>query len=112
MREKKMQRQIKFRAWNTDGMVTQPLAGNFGLHRFLGFLHQDAELMQYTGLKDKNGRGSVELWEGDILGYHQIVGNIYEDKPSGPDLVIPSIGTKAWVHAYKEAVVRGFDYSE
>ena len=57
-------RTIKFRAWNTDGMVTQPLDGLFGLQRFLGFLHEDAELMQYTGLKDKNGK---EIYEGDIV---------------------------------------------
>ena len=60
------QREIKFRAWNKDN--SDPMFNPFesGL-RFETFVNAPSiELMQYTGLKDKNG---VEIFEGDITNY-------------------------------------------
>jgi uncharacterized phage protein (TIGR01671 family) len=57
-------REIKFRAFNDGKMLTMPLDTNFGISRFFGILRDDAIVMQYTGLKDKEGR---EIYEGDIL---------------------------------------------
>ena len=70
-------REIKFRAWNGNEMVDlqeiTPLAldanmntqlslqGGSGL--FIPFL-PDYAIMQYTGLKDKDG---VEIYEGDVV---------------------------------------------
>lgn len=67
-------REIKFRAWDTEGklMRTIFLINSKGVPLDVGFgkpepkLKNEFVLMQYTGLKDKNGN---EIYEGDILSY-------------------------------------------
>ncbi len=56
-----MSREIKFRAWNGTEMLDN---GNLSEH-YIGDLNGHFEsIMQYTGLKDKNGK---DIYEGDIL---------------------------------------------
>ena len=73
-----MNREIKFRVYDTDSKIMRYLNGE---HDYIcfddngnGYYHNMqtglgewfSDLMQYTGLKDKNG---IEIYEGDIVKY-------------------------------------------
>lgn len=115
-------RDIKFRAWDKkkNGWVSRNEWLGGALSPSIDTIsvcsvwqHFNIEIMQYTGLKDKNGMGLTEVYEGDVIDENGIIkGSIYEMDKRETDIVIPQLGTKAWESAYKEAVVRGFNYSE
>lgn len=66
-----MNREIKFRAWD-DGYMLQGHSFCINADNSVSYLNNKGEwtnkhnliLMQYTGLKDKNGK---EIYEGDII---------------------------------------------
>jgi len=69
-------REIKFRAWDKaegswryfDATYGMTHRGRFNRHHPLS--NKFGDIMQYTGLKDKNG---VEIYEGDIMTSNTVV---------------------------------------
>jgi len=72
-------REIKFRAWHRhlNRMLESKDWHHYGPHLIGGSLESDDHiLMQYTGLKDKNGK---EIYEGDILSKEPFLKVVFEN---------------------------------
>lgn len=91
-------REIKFRAFQDNKMLVSPISSNYGLQRFFGLLYEDAPIMQFTGLQDKN---SKDIYEGDIL-QSTIDKQLFNWKVSFNDggFVIQNIGIDGYLMNY------------
>lgn len=90
-------REVKFRAWWKNKLRHNAIAGNgqclfvpSGVGEYTWINLAECKIMQFTGLKDKNGK---EIYEGDILlslvqsmrdnSITKVVGEVYFDEKLG-----------------------------
>jgi hypothetical protein len=100
-------REIKFRAWDKSKQMWErnfSISNNGSFLRLgIGQKSEFWEVMQYTGLKDKNGK---EIYEGDVVTYH--CGSDKQTEPmvvAIPDVYISSNDSDGYMRTHSYEVI-------
>ena len=106
-------RNLKFRCWNGEEMISPDYIDREGNAHWKenSIPQMSKNIMQWTGLNDKNGKQLQEVNEDDIIDAEgRVIGNKYQNYELLQDpanLLIQGFGTATWLATYKEAVERG-----
>jgi len=104
-------REIKFRAWLKTAEIMDYPRSNKSLFMWAEDKNQEMDIMQYTGLKDKNG---VEIYESDLVktekGIFQLTIDCFGPELSGYDNGDYYYGDVSEYHNWNEFEVIGNIY--
>lgn len=105
-------REIKFRAWDGNQMFVPAIRhSGYDLNELLQSFGDDGlKLMQYTGLKDKNG---VEIYEGDILQRESSINSDYHGEWIRDEVIYkPGVFFVRHISSDKGKLPRGYTAGE
>ena len=100
-----MNREIKFRAFQDNEMLYSKGSGVYATKDFFKRLYEDSNVMQFTGLKDKNGK---EIYEGDIVEWFSKFAGTNIETPAKRGTVKFQDQTVSYIISYQDIENRNY----